>query len=190
MRHNRCLDGLPTSKRVRRETLEQRVPRHQLSSSTSKEHQQAVTRLDMSENPSSLTQITGSCACGKVKFTATGEPGPTSYCYCKECGKCSGAGFLPFTRFQKDQTQWQTLPDDWHSSSQPVRSFCSSCSSCISMKYHSAPSRIWTTVGCIDQGIEAIKPASSCIFVKEKPPWAALPENVPRYDGMTFPTDD
>ena len=36
---------------------------------------------------------TGSCFCGAVKYTISGELGRTYYCHCSRCRKTSGSAF-------------------------------------------------------------------------------------------------
>jgi len=43
--------------------------------------------------------MTGGCLCGAVRFEAEGEPLLAAYCYCLDCRKASGPGFIPFMGF-------------------------------------------------------------------------------------------
>jgi hypothetical protein len=142
----------------------------------------------MSDSTTIPVKITGSCACGKVQFTAKSPPSDTCYCYCTKCRKCSGAPYIPFLNFRKDQVEWKNQPDEWASSSFAQRTYCATCSSCIAMLYDSSPDNIWITLGCIDEGLELIPDKVHCIFVSEKPKWAELPAGVPCFDK--FPTSE
>src|SRR5262249_12475725 len=42
---------------------------------------------------------TGGCLCGTLRYEASGEPAYAAYCYCGDCRKASGSGFIPFMRF-------------------------------------------------------------------------------------------
>src|SRR3954468_6938134 len=44
-------------------------------------------------------KISGSCACGSVKWSSTPPPSRGSFCYCKTCRKLSGGAFLAFMDF-------------------------------------------------------------------------------------------
>lgn len=50
------------------------------------------------------------------------------------------------------------------------------------MTYDAQPEEIGIVAGCIDEGIELVKSVSQCIFVAEKPAWAALPKDVECFD--------
>lgn len=40
-----------------------------------------------------MTNVTGGCLCGKVRFTASGEPDRVGLCHCLDCRKHHGALF-------------------------------------------------------------------------------------------------
>lgn len=40
-----------------------------------------------------MTEVTGSCRCGRVRFVATGEPYRVGLCHCMDCRKHHGALF-------------------------------------------------------------------------------------------------
>jgi len=50
----------------------------------------------MTEN---TRRYTGGCLCGALRYEAEGEPLFTGHCYCTDCQKASGSGFIPFMGF-------------------------------------------------------------------------------------------
>jgi len=48
------------------------------------------------ENPK---RYTGGCLCGAVRYETRGEPLYAGHCYCADCRKASGSGFIPFMGF-------------------------------------------------------------------------------------------
>ena len=42
---------------------------------------------------------TGGCLCGALRYQAQGEPLYAGLCYCTDCQKASGSGFIPFMGF-------------------------------------------------------------------------------------------
>lgn len=42
---------------------------------------------------------TGGCLCGQLRYEARGEPNFAGHCYCADCRKASGSGFIPFMGF-------------------------------------------------------------------------------------------
>ncbi|HEX2790778.1 MAG TPA: GFA family protein [Steroidobacteraceae bacterium] len=44
-------------------------------------------------------RYTGGCLCGALRYEAEGEPLYAGCCYCADCRKASGSGFVPFMGF-------------------------------------------------------------------------------------------
>jgi hypothetical protein len=49
-----------------------------------------------------MARYTGGCLCGALRWEATAEPLYAGHCYCADCRKASGSGFLPFMAFSSD----------------------------------------------------------------------------------------
>ncbi|MEM7464697.1 MAG: GFA family protein, partial [Pseudomonadota bacterium] len=49
-----------------------------------------------------MTQVTGGCLCGKVRFTVTGNPDRVGVCHCQHCRRHHGALFHASAIFHKD----------------------------------------------------------------------------------------
>src|SRR3954468_1468230 len=41
----------------------------------------------------------GGCLCGALRYEADGESAMMGHCYCADCRKASGSGFIPFMGF-------------------------------------------------------------------------------------------
>jgi hypothetical protein len=44
-------------------------------------------------------RYTGGCLCGALRYEADGEPLFAGHCYCADCRKAFGSGFIPFMGF-------------------------------------------------------------------------------------------
>src|SRR5262249_54529806 len=53
------------------------------------------------------TRFAGGCLCGALRYEAEGEPLYTGHCYCSDCQKASGSGFIPFMGFAASQISFQ-----------------------------------------------------------------------------------
>ena len=40
-----------------------------------------------------MTNISGGCSCGKIRFSADADPAFVAVCHCKACQKASGSAF-------------------------------------------------------------------------------------------------
>lgn len=140
----------------------------------------------MSSSASTTTAtVTGSCACGKITFATDDEPGKLFYCYCTTCRKISGAEYLPFVQFRKDQIQWNQEPDEFQKTDRATRTHCANCGSSLTMAYHDDPHEIWIIMGSFDKGFERVRSVVRCIYVKEAPSWAHFPAGIPKSDEMS-----
>jgi len=71
-----------------------------------------------------MTEVTGGCLCGALRFTATGAPYRVGICHCLDCRKNHGALFHASAIFPEDAV---TVTGPWHSYQD--RSFCPNCGS-------------------------------------------------------------
>jgi hypothetical protein len=44
-------------------------------------------------------RFSGGCLCGALRYEASGEPKASGHCYCCDCRKASGSGFIAFMAF-------------------------------------------------------------------------------------------
>ncbi len=105
----------------------------------------------MTEDPGAgAGRYRGSCACGAVRFTATGPLRPIVACHCRQCRKMSGhfvaaseapEGNLRFGR--DDGLRW------YDSSAQARRGFCGFCGSTLFFKLH-ARAHVAIFAGALD----------------------------------------
>jgi hypothetical protein len=47
-----------------------------------------------------VKHYTGGCLCGALRYEAVGEPLGSGHCYCGDCRKASGSGFVAFMGFK------------------------------------------------------------------------------------------
>lgn len=128
-----------------------------------------------------MASLSGSCACGRVKFTAK-NPRETVYCYCTTCRKTSGAPYLPFIELDSADIDFQgTEPEVYKKSEVADRGYCSGCGAIIYMTYRSKPEEFGLVAGLVDEGVEHVKKVGRLIYVEEKPEWVTLPAGVPAF---------
>ncbi len=60
---------------------------------------------------------TGGCLCGALRYEARGEPQYMGHCYCGDCRKASGSGFMPFMSFKAEQVRFTGEPVTYRSPS-------------------------------------------------------------------------
>ena len=115
--------------------------------------------------------ITGSCLCGKVKYSISGEIGEITHCHCSTCRKAHGAAFSSVAAVKIEDFELKSgkeLIKCFHSSPDKVRCFCSNCGSHI-YAHRDGQSHYILRLGTLDDdpGVRAV----NHIWVSEKAPW-------------------
>jgi hypothetical protein len=134
----------------------------------------------------SMKRFTGGCLCGALRYEATGEPQGTGHCYCSDCQKASGSGFIPFMGFPASAVRFSGAAKQFVSKSyrgtDAVRNFCPVCSSLVfgGVVGKSAAHTIYA--GTLDD-LSLFQPKIA-IFASTRPPWAPIPQGLKVYDKM------
>lgn len=131
-------------------------------------------------------RYTGGCLCGAVRYEARGEPLMTGHCYCADCRKASGSGFIPFMGFPAGQVRFSGAPRQhvakaWHGGD-AVRNFCPACGGTVFGGIVGQDQMHTIYAGSLDDPTQ-FHPAIA-IFNSRRPSWAALPEGVAVFETM------
>jgi hypothetical protein len=126
----------------------------------------------------------GSCLCGSVEITVTGEISDIIHCHCSLCRKASGTayatnGFVNVLDFEINNG-WELL-SSFESSPGKFRHFCSKCASPIYSSNELDKTRIRIRLGILDSDISE-RPISHN-FVTSKANWEDLDAVLPRYEN-------
>src|SRR5262249_4186695 len=80
-------------------------------------------------------RFTGGCLCGGLRYEAVGEPLNAGHCYCSDCRKASGSGFIPFMGFAAHQVRFQgeskMFVSEAANGGVAHRNFCPHCSGLV-----------------------------------------------------------
>lgn len=72
----------------------------------------------------------GSCFCGAVQFTVTGEPAGMGYCHCESCRSWSASPVNAFTLWKPDAVQIIRGAESIRTYNQTAKSYRKWCKSC------------------------------------------------------------
>lgn len=132
------------------------------------------------------TKHTGGCLCGAVRYEASGEPSMMGYCFCKDCQKASGSGFIPFMGFKADQLQITGTTLQFSSPSArgtpAVRNSCPVCGGLVFGGIVGEDTEHTIYAGSLDDA-SAFHPKIA-IFIRDRPDWAPLPEGLKTFHTM------
>jgi hypothetical protein len=92
---------------------------------------------------------TGGCLCGALRYEAVGESIGSGHCYCADCRRASGSGFIPFMGFPAEAVRFTGEAREFRSKAanggDAVRNRCAQCMSSCSAANSANPTRTHST---------------------------------------------
>jgi hypothetical protein len=139
----------------------------------------------MARDPESMDSITitGSCLCGLVRYSASGEPWRFYQCYCMRCRKATGSSNAS-NLFLKGTLAWQSGEDGISTYKLPqaerfATSFCRSCGSRVP-RFIEKIGMVFIPAGSLDD--EPGFAVQARIFVGSRAAWSCDTPALPEYD--------
>ena len=97
-----------------------------------------------------VQQMTGGCACGKVRFTAAVKPDEAYLCHCRMCQRSTGSVSIAFVNAKLDGLSWDGEPDWYDSSPIARRPFCARCGTSLGFMFKEGSDKMDLTVASFD----------------------------------------
>ena len=82
-----------------------------------------------------MTNMTGGCQCGRIRYAAEIEDYDAYLCHCRYCQRATGGVSVAFKNLPKAAVVWATEPDWYASSAIARRPFCSACGTPLGFSY-------------------------------------------------------
>jgi hypothetical protein len=134
----------------------------------------------------SVKHYTGGCLCGALRYEADGEPLGTGHCYCADCRKASGSGFIPFMAFAKGAVRFsgQTLKFASKAANgrDALRNSCPICGSLVFGGELGKDESFTIYAGTLDDP-SSFRPRIA-IFTRNRPTWAVIPPHLIIFEAM------
>jgi hypothetical protein len=131
-----------------------------------------------------LKHYSGGCLCGAVRWEADGEPRYTGHCYCADCRKASGSGFVPFMIFDGSALRFSGSARQFTckaaNGNDAVRNFCPSCGGLVYGGTIGKDTTFSIYAGSLDDP-SAFHPRIA-IFARDRPAWAIIPPQLKIFD--------
>ena len=138
-------------------------------------------RMAMSENGK---RYIGGCLCGALRYEAEGEPKLAGHCYCADCRKASGAGFIPFLGFPSSAVRFHgstlTFTSKAASGRNAKRNSCPVCGSLVFGGEVGRSKSFTIYAGSLDD--PSLFHPTVAIFVRGRPAWAVIPPHLQLFD--------
>jgi hypothetical protein len=131
-------------------------------------------------------RYTGGCLCGSLRYEADGEPLFAGHCYCADCRKASGSGFVPYMGFASSAVRFSgatlTFTSKAANGGDAVRNSCPICGSLVFGGRVGKDASFTIYAGTLDE------PASfhprTAIFTGNRPAWAVIPPDLRVFEAM------
>ena len=95
-------------------------------------------------------QITGGCACGRVRYTATVYDHDAYLCHCRMCQRATGSISIAFKNVKQAEVDWKGEPAWYDSSPIAQRPFCPSCGTSLGFRFKEGSQNMDLTVASFD----------------------------------------
>lgn len=128
----------------------------------------------------------GGCPCGALRYEADGEPLYQGHCYCVDCQKASGSGFIPFMGFSSGKVRFTGEARQFTIKAarggDSVRNFCPLCGSLVFGGLAGQDEQHTIYAGTLDE--PALFQPNMAIFAASRPPWALIPRGLTVFAGL------
>src|ERR1700728_4675573 len=129
---------------------------------------------------------TGGFPCGALRSEAFGEPIGAGHCYCGDCRRASGSGFIPFMGFKAEAVRFTGEAREFRSKAanggDAVRNRCMQCMSLVFGGELDKTDSYTLYAGSLDDP-SAFHPTFA-IFAATRPAWAIIPPSFKVCDRM------
>jgi hypothetical protein len=130
--------------------------------------------------------LTGGCLCGALRYEARGEPLYAGHCYCGDCRKASGSGFVPYMGFAREAISFTGASRAFAvraaNGNQAVRNFCPVCGALVFGGPRDSADTFTLYAGSLDDP-SRFEPTAA-IFTRARPAWAVLPGHLKAYAAL------
>ncbi|MCA1300624.1 GFA family protein [Stappia indica] len=130
-----------------------------------------------------MTERSGQCLCGAIRYTLKGAPRAITACHCSHCQKQSGSVFslnlvMRDTDFEATG-ETRVFVDTGDSGDPVMRHFCGSCGSPIYATIAAAPGKIVLKAGTLDD-LAGLRPQTE-IYTEHAVDWLEPIAGTKRY---------
>lgn len=133
-----------------------------------------------------MSERSGGCACGAIRFKITAPPTAVGVCHCTDCQKASGGppnyvALVPKPAFEVTKGEARVYFSKGDSGGEPGRAFCPQCGSPL---WSLPPDAPFTAVklGALDDSSD-LSP-NLHLYTSSAPPWHLMHDGLPAFPKM------
>jgi len=133
-----------------------------------------------------INPITGSCLCGDLRWKASAPPKWMGLCYCADCRKASGSGFIPFMGFDVAALiitgRWTVHTLAHADGRAAVRNSCLVCGGLVFGGKLGESDQYNIYAGSLDD--PSLFNPTVALFLRDKPDWLPVPPGLREFQTM------
>jgi hypothetical protein len=95
-------------------------------------------------------KITGGCACGRVRYSATIRDHDAYLCHCRMCQRSTGSVSIALKNVKQADVEWTGEPAWFESSPIAERPFCRDCGTSLGFRFKDGSENMDLTVASFD----------------------------------------
>jgi hypothetical protein len=95
-------------------------------------------------------QVTGGCACGRVRYRVGIDDHEAYLCHCRMCQRATGSVSIAFKQVKQADVIWEHEPDWYDSSPIARRPYCRECGTSLGFKFREGSDKMDLTVASFD----------------------------------------
>ncbi|HEU4696504.1 MAG TPA: GFA family protein [Sphingomicrobium sp.] len=95
-------------------------------------------------------EMTGGCACGRVRYAVLVDNDDAYLCHCRMCQRATGSLSIAFKGVKQADLRWEQEPDWYESSPIAARPYCRECGTSLGFKFKDGGENMDLTVASFD----------------------------------------
>ena len=95
-------------------------------------------------------QMTGGCACGRVRYSVAIDSDEAYLCHCRMCQRSTGSVSIAFRSVKHADVAWTGEPDWYDSSPIATRPYCRECGTSLGFRFKEGSENMDLTVASFD----------------------------------------
>ena len=136
-----------------------------------------------------MTERSGGCLCGHVRYRLSAEPVAARICWCRDCQKIGAGGPTAGAAFKTASLTIAGALKDYvsvaDSGNRMHRKFCPNCGTHLFSEAEVRTHLVFVRLGALDDP-DAVKPAAT-IWTASAPSWACIDPKLPQIPGQPPP---
>jgi len=95
-------------------------------------------------------QMSGGCACGRIRFTVNVENDEAYLCHGRVCQRATGSISIAFKNVKQADVDWDHAPDWYESSPIAKRPYCRECGTSLGFQFKQGSENMDLTIASFD----------------------------------------